>query len=169
MKKEEYIEKEVTRSEKITFHVQILHNDTNEWIVAPLSYSYETLQAAQNKVAVIGREYDRRLTIPHRYADIYPSFSKVRIVKRCTETFDTVWEVYGPPDTEASIKKELEAIKALMLKHDPDFNGSKDWRQSDTLGKIDWLIGMYQGKSQEVEMVWEMLNKNVNGNETTNN
>ena len=59
-----------------------------------------------------------------------------------------------------SPEKELEAIKELLAKHDQSFAGSKDWSQSDMLGKIDWLIGMYRGKSQEVEMVWEMLDKN---------
>jgi hypothetical protein len=58
-----------------------------------------------------------------------------------------------------SPEKQLEAIKELLAKHDQAFAGSKDWSQSDTLGKIDWLIGMCQGKSQEVEMVWEMLAK----------
>jgi len=57
---------------------------------------------------------------------------------------------------------ELEAIKELLAKHDQDFNGSKGWAQSDTLGKIDWLIGCLKSKEQELEIVWKMLP----GNET---
>jgi hypothetical protein len=57
---------------------------------------------------------------------------------------------------------ELEAIKKLLAKHDNDFAVSKDWSQSDTLGKVDWLIDSLKSKKEELEIVWKMLP----GNET---
>jgi hypothetical protein len=53
--------------------------------------------------------------------------------------------------------EELEAIKKLLAKHDNDFAVSKDWAQSDTLGKVDWLIDSLKAKKQELEIVWKML------------
>ena len=52
---------------------------------------------------------------------------------------------------------ELQAIKVLLEKHDNDFAVSKDWAHSDTLGKIDWLIGCLKSKKEELEIVWKML------------
>lgn len=63
---------------------------------------------------------------------------------------------------QLSEKEELEAIKALLAKYDCDFNGSKDWSQSDALGKVDWLASCLKSKWQEVDLLWEMLP----GNET---
>lgn len=47
-------------------------------------------------------------------------------------------------------KEELKQIKELL--HDDLYPGSKDWLAADTIGRIQWLIAMYEGKVQEVNM-----------------
>ena len=54
-------------------------------------------------------------------------------------------------------EEELEAIKALLAEYGHEFDGSEDWSQSDTLGKVHWLIRMFRSKKKELDAVWEML------------
>lgn len=64
-------------------------------------------------------------------------------------------------------KEELKQIKELL--HDDLYTGSKDWLAADTIGRIQWLIAMYEGKAQEVNMWIEnmcILNDKLKGIET---
>ena len=47
----------------------------------------------------------------------------------------------------AALEAENAKLKALL----PDdlYPGSKDWRESDTEGRIEWLIFMYESKKAE--------------------
>lgn len=40
-------------------------------------------------------------------------------------------------------RRELAAVDDLLEKYDHRFNCSNDWSESDTLGKVDWLIRGY--------------------------
>ena len=53
----------------------------------------------------------------------------------------------------------LEEIEALLKSADKSFNDSKDWNESSTVGQVAWLIGMLEGKQQEIDVVWEMLER----------
>jgi len=55
------------------------------------------------------------------------------------------------------MNSDLNSINQLLSSYDTMFNGSKDWAQSDTIGKIDWLLRAAVGLKQEVDLVWEML------------
>jgi len=55
------------------------------------------------------------------------------------------------------MNSDLNSINQLLSSYDTMFNGSKDWSQSDTIGKIDWLLRAAVGLKQEVDLVWEML------------
>ena len=48
-------------------------------------------------------------------------------------------------------KEELKQIKELL--HDDLYAGSKDWKCGNTLDRIEWLISMYEGKKEEVD-IW---------------
>ena len=37
---------------------------------------------------------------------------------------------------------ELERLRCLL--HDNRYAGSKDWRESDLFGRVEWLITMYE-------------------------
>ena len=49
---------------------------------------------------------------------------------------------------------ELQDIKVLLR---DDLYESKDWRYSDTLGRVEWLIGMVASKNEEIEMWLEQI------------
>lgn len=51
---------------------------------------------------------------------------------------------------------ELQDIKVLLR---DDLYESKDWRYSDTLGRVEWLIGMVASKNEEIEMWLEQINQ----------
>lgn len=43
----------------------------------------------------------------------------------------------------------MDKIKKLLSTN--EFNYSKDWRESDDVGKVDWLIESVKQKSQEIK------------------
>ena len=46
--------------------------------------------------------------------------------------------------------QQLESIKALL----PDkYSESKDWQASNTVNRIDWLKGMFEGKKLEIKQL----------------
>ena len=49
---------------------------------------------------------------------------------------------------------ELQDIKVLLK---DDLYESKDWQYSDTLGRVEWLIGMVASKNVEIEMWLEQI------------
>ena len=49
---------------------------------------------------------------------------------------------------------ELQDIKVLLR---DDLYESKDWRYSDTLGRVEWLTGMVASKNEEIEMWLEQI------------
>ena len=51
---------------------------------------------------------------------------------------------------------ELQDIKVLLR---DDLYESKDWRYSDTLGRVEWLIGMVASKNEEIEIWLEQINQ----------
>ena len=44
---------------------------------------------------------------------------------------------------------ELERLRCLL--HDSLYAGSKDWRESNLAGRIEWLITMYESAKDEIE------------------
>ena len=55
------------------------------------------------------------------------------------------------------MNSDLNRINQLLDSYDAMFNSSKDWVQSDTIGKIDWLLRAAVDLKQEVDLVWGML------------
>jgi hypothetical protein len=55
--------------------------------------------------------------------------------------------------TKAKLNSKHRAIIALL--RDDLFADSKDWRESDEVGRVDWLISMYERARDEKNMVWE--------------
>ena len=60
---------------------------------------------------------------------------------------------YNAPKIAALIEQQaqqLESIKALL----PDkYSESKDWQASNTVNRIDWLKGMFEGKKLEIKQL----------------
>jgi hypothetical protein len=54
-------------------------------------------------------------------------------------------------------KKQIELINITLSYYDERFKGSKDWNQSDNIGKVQWLAEMVNGYKQQLDTVWEML------------
>lgn len=55
---------------------------------------------------------------------------------------------------------DLAKISALLSK---DRYDSKDWRQADLAGRIEWLILMLEAKSEEVDMWADIVGKEPKG------
>lgn len=55
------------------------------------------------------------------------------------------------------MNNDLNSIEQLLKSYDTMFNDSKDWSQSDVIGKIDWLLRATVGLKQEVDLVWGMI------------
>jgi hypothetical protein len=47
------------------------------------------------------------------------------------------------------MKTEIERIQELLPTE--LFAGSKDWREGNTVERIEWLLSMYESSKQEVE------------------
>jgi len=50
-----------------------------------------------------------------------------------------------------ALRAELDAIRSKL----PDdlYPGSKDWRESDAAGRIDWLVGMYESVNADSDSI----------------
>ena len=42
------------------------------------------------------------------------------------------------------------------------YSDSKDWRDSNTVGRIEWLKAMFEGKRAEANLVWDWLTRCAN-------
>jgi len=52
---------------------------------------------------------------------------------------------------------ELEKIRELLT--DDKFPGSKDWQQSDLVGRVEWLLIMYACTKQEIVRLEDQISK----------
>lgn len=50
----------------------------------------------------------------------------------------------------------MEKISALLS---DDLYDSKDWKQADLVGRIEWLIAMLEVKNEEIDMWVDIINK----------
>jgi hypothetical protein len=53
------------------------------------------------------------------------------------------------------IQAEMKRIRDLLPIE--LFEGSKDWREGNTVERIEWLLSMYESSKQEVERLEKML------------
>ncbi len=53
--------------------------------------------------------------------------------------------------------KETAMEKIAALLSDDRFE-SKDWKHSDAVGRIEWLIAMLESKNEEIDMWVDMIN-----------
>jgi len=53
------------------------------------------------------------------------------------------------------IQAEMKRIRDLLPTE--LFEGSKDWREGNTVERIEWLLSMYESSKQEVERLEKML------------
>lgn len=61
--------------------------------------------------------------------------------------------------TKPRRKRNSKHRAIIALLRDDLFADSKDWRESDEVGRVDWLISMYEGACDEKNMVWEWHSK----------
>lgn len=50
----------------------------------------------------------------------------------------------------------MEKISALLS---DDLYDSKDWKQADLVGRIEWLIAMLENYRDEIDMWLDIINK----------
>lgn len=48
-------------------------------------------------------------------------------------------------------------MELCKLLSDGLFPGSKDWTQSGLIGRVEWLLSMYDSKKEECEMLWTWM------------
>jgi hypothetical protein len=54
----------------------------------------------------------------------------------------------------------MEKISALLS---DDLYDSKDWKQADLVGRIEWLIAMLEVKNEEIDMWVDIITFSLNG------
>jgi hypothetical protein len=54
----------------------------------------------------------------------------------------------------------MEKISALLS---DDLYDSKDWKQADLVGRIEWLIAMLEAKNEEIDMWVDIITFSLNG------
>jgi hypothetical protein len=58
------------------------------------------------------------------------------------------------------MKTEIERIQELLPTE--LFEGSKDWREGNTVERVEWLLSMYASAKEEVERLEAMLDPPIN-------
>ena len=53
------------------------------------------------------------------------------------------------------LQAEMKRIKDLLPTE--LFEGSKDWREGNTIERIEWLLSMYESSKQEVERLGKLV------------
>jgi hypothetical protein len=53
------------------------------------------------------------------------------------------------------MKTEIQRINELLPTE--LFEGSKDWREGNTVERIEWLLSMYESSKQEVERLEKLV------------
>lgn len=56
---------------------------------------------------------------------------------------------------KTQLQAEMKRIRDLLPTE--LFEGSKDWREGNTVERIEWLLSMYESSKQEVERLEKML------------
>lgn len=56
---------------------------------------------------------------------------------------------------KTQLQAEMKRIRDLLPTE--LFEGSKDWREGNTVERIEWLLSMYQSAKEEVERLQDML------------
>jgi hypothetical protein len=54
----------------------------------------------------------------------------------------------------------MEKISALLS---DDLYDSKDWKQADLVGRVEWLIAMLEVKNEEIDMWVDIITFSLNG------
>jgi hypothetical protein len=62
---------------------------------------------------------------------------------------------------QETVNKETAMEKITALLSDDRFE-SKDWKHSDAVGRIEWLIAMLESKNEEIDMWVDMINGEAN-------
>jgi hypothetical protein len=57
------------------------------------------------------------------------------------------------------VENEFIVSELRKLLHDERYSDSKDWRASGLVGRVEWLIAMYENEKAENDMVWGMLDR----------
>jgi hypothetical protein len=55
------------------------------------------------------------------------------------------------------IQAEMKRIRDLLPAE--LFEGSKDWREGNTVERIEWLLSMYESSKQEVDRLQELVDQ----------
>lgn len=63
---------------------------------------------------------------------------------------------------KTQLQAEMARIRALVPTE--LFEGSKDWREGNTVERIEWLLSMYESSKQEVERLQDELEAAVQFN-----
>jgi hypothetical protein len=50
-------------------------------------------------------------------------------------------------------------MKKISVLLNDDLYDSKDWKQADLAGRVEWLIAMLEAKSKEVDMWVDVINR----------
>ena len=58
------------------------------------------------------------------------------------------------------MKTEIERIQELLPTE--LFEGSKDWREGNTVERVEWLLSMYASAKEEVARLEAMLDPPIN-------
>ena len=56
---------------------------------------------------------------------------------------------------KTQLQAEMKRIRELLPTE--SFEGSKDWREGNTVERIEWLLSMYASAKREVERLQDML------------
>lgn len=63
---------------------------------------------------------------------------------------------------KTQLQAEMARIRALVPTE--LFEGSKDWREGNTVERIEWLLSMYESAKQEVDRLQDELDAAVQYN-----
>ena len=56
---------------------------------------------------------------------------------------------------KTQLQAEMKRVRDLLPTE--LFEGSKDWREGNTVERIEWLLSMYASSKEEVERLQDML------------